>query len=144
MRAWLIAVAFLGVGCGSADASGLCSTNADCAAGLVCDYGSSRCRAPVRPDAGAQPCTSDAECASGLCQSGSCACTQDTWTSYASGALSAHCGGCHGWASSFGTTASNSTGIRANLESGAMPLNGTLPQSDRDRLVRWIDCGMPQ
>jgi len=118
---------FVGAGCGGpVGTAAQCLTNTDCGSGQVCDYATSRCVVSTPKDASALVCS------------------QDTWTNYASQAMSTNCGGCHGWAGSRTSIAQDAVRIRANIATDSMPPNVGLPQTDRYRLLNWIDCGMPQ
>lgn len=141
-RAALLLAALLPA-CGPTGTDAKCVSDRDCASGQTCSYATQRCRTPSGPDAGPIPCSADSECASGLCAGGACACTRDTWASYASGALAASCASCHGWPNALDSTRTRSLAIRGKLVNDAMPPNGGLPPDVRDRLVRWIDCGLP-
>ena len=134
-------MALLAAGCGASGTTP-CVTNQDCGSGLVCEYKSSQCVAPpAGPDAG-QSCAADAECPSGLSSSGTCACTKDSWSSYAQGLMQTSCAGCHGWATSLSAVKSEAS-LRGNIEANAMPPNQGLPVDDQQRMLRWINCGMP-
>jgi hypothetical protein len=115
-------------GCGgSATTSVQCLTNSDCSGGQVCNYGTGQCTVSAAGDAGSSACTST-----------------DTWTNYAAATMGANCGSCHGWAGSRTAVVQDAIGIRARIASGAMPPRGGLSQTDRARLLGWIDCGLPQ
>ena len=79
-------------------------------------------------------------------------CTTDTWSNFAARTLNTTCAACHtaGFmpnVQSYAAVVNESSNIRTYLQQKLMPPPGSLPalsQSDNDRLVKWIDCSLPQ
>lgn len=71
-------------------------------------------------------------------------CTPDTWTNYSSAAFRNNCSGCHSWATSYSKVASRQYSIAADISSGSMPRGSSLPASDKTRMLKWLNCGLPQ
>ncbi|MHB8418397.1 MAG: hypothetical protein ACYDCL_10000 [Myxococcales bacterium] len=106
-------------GNGGAACAGIC-----CSSGDVCDPGlGCVVQSNVQPDGG---------------------CGTDTWSNYADGFFQVNCDVCHSNYDSYAGVAADSARIESDLTSGAMPLGGGLSQQDQQRIIAWINCGMPQ
>ena len=79
---------------------------------------------------------------SSVSSSSAAACT-DTWRSYARALFTRRCNGCHAFTTR-DAVASSELDIRAAVINGTMPLDGILMASTQARVLRWMDCGMPQ
>jgi hypothetical protein len=91
-------------------------------------------------------CTpSDAVCGTG--KTSALLTCNDSWENYASGFFSSTCiGSCHRHDTMFTTLAAVqglADAIRLEVDSGAMPLDQTLPDAQRRRLLTWLACGAP-
>jgi|GEM_PF-2993853 len=71
----------------------------------------------------------------------------DTWQNYANGFFATTCiGSCHRHDQSFATVdlvRGRADAVRQKVESGAMPLDSTLSEAERLRLLTWLACGAP-
>lgn len=122
-----------------------CAGPEDCAADEFCDAETVSCR-PALPDGGSA-LASDAGTNrpdAGAASPDAGGCTADTWASFAQSSFSTNCSSCHSFVSTYSGVSSRASKIRSKLASGAMPPEGGLGQSERDRLVRWLDCGLPR
>ncbi len=76
---------------------------------------------------------------------GSTCTSPDTWTNYASNWFATYCSRCHSDAwSSYANVQSDSQSLQDVISSGAMPRGGGLSEAERQRLLAWIACGLPQ
>lgn len=162
MRAPLALLPLLAACAGAPSSAGPCASDAECPASMACVGGA--CRDAVRCTSNAQckarercdlarsvclavpdgtACTAAADCGNGACIDGACTCTSDGWTSYARGVFASYCLSCHSWASSYPDVKATAASIAPRVSSGAMPMNRSMPQADRDRLTRYLECGAP-
>ena len=139
---WRLSIVLAAAGC-AASPSATCVNDRDCATGEVCHYNTGQCTAASAGADAGQACQADGECGSGLCSAGTCACTRDGWSSYASGFFAANCTRCHGWAGSLSEVQRKAGSLRGNLEANAMPPNLGVSADDQARMLRWLDCGTP-
>ena len=58
--------------------------------------------------------------------------------------LEPYCAKCHGWTAKYQSVADISASIKIQVESGKMPVSGTLPSAQRDKLLAWIASGAPE
>jgi hypothetical protein len=71
-------------------------------------------------------------------------CTPDTWAGWSKGFFSAHCTGCHSWASSYSSVKNKQSTCASYIQSGQMPQGETLSAADKTRVLKWLNCGSPQ
>ncbi len=88
--------------------------------------------------------SSSSSSSSGGSSTGPAQCTPDTWSNYASNFFNTNCAGCHSQFGSYSGVQSDSSRIESKIQSGSMPPYGGLSASDQQRIVAWINCGMPQ
>ncbi len=75
---------------------------------------------------------------------GSTSCGADTWTNYAKTWFDGNCSGCHSTEfSTYQAVAGAQSRIDSRISSGSMPPGG-LSSSDRQRILSWFSCNMPQ
>ena len=89
--------------------------------------------------------TSTGGATAGTVTGGGNACTPDGWDNYAAAKFSTWCSGCH--ALGFSTLAAvknDQTAIEARIKSKNMPQGKTLDSDTYTRLIKWMDCGLPQ
>ena len=72
------------------------------------------------------------------------ACTTDTWSSWAHGFFGNNCVGCHSQFDSYSGVSSDRSGIQSRISSGNMPQGSTLSPADKQRILKWLSCGLPQ
>ncbi len=72
---------------------------------------------------------------------GSCA---DNWASFASGFFTTNCTACHGQFATYSSVVADAVNIQSRLQSGSMPPTGGVSSQDRQRILAWIACGMPE
>ena len=76
---------------------------------------------------------------------GAAGCTGDTYASYGATFFAGRCDGCHGAAySSYAAVSASAKQIQAEISNGSMPKGPPLPASERDRILLWFKCGLPQ
>ena len=112
-----------------------CGRPCDCPTGDTCDA-NDQCVASTGGGAGG---------GSGGAGGGGGSCGADTWTNYASQWFRTTCSNCHG--SEFGTyqaVKGVQTAITGEISSQAMPPGGGLSNSERQRILSWFGCAMPQ
>ena len=71
-------------------------------------------------------------------------CTTDKWSGWPSSFMSNNCAGCHGFASSYSGVSQNAGNCNSDIQSGRMPQGGSLSDADKNRIVLWLSCGLPQ
>jgi hypothetical protein len=80
-----------------------------------------------------------------------CSPNSDTWSNYADGFFTSNCQTCHSQYptqltqfTSFQNVQNASSNIQAQIGYEYMPLQHTLTQDERARILNWLDCGLPQ
>ena len=71
-------------------------------------------------------------------------CTPDTWANWSKTMLSNNCRGCHSWAGTYSSVQSRSSDCQTRISSGNMPKGSSLSASDKQRILKWFSCGLPQ
>jgi hypothetical protein len=71
-------------------------------------------------------------------------CGADTWTSYAKTWFEGNCAGCHYTEfSTYQAVSSSHPAIVSRVSSGNMPPGG-LSSAEKQRILDWFSCNMPQ
>lgn len=78
--------------------------------------------------------------------SGPSTCTADTYSNFAQGLFTTECVSCHSNMSTYAGIQSQSAAIQSQVSQNMMPLAPAPPLSDSDkqRLLTWFSCGLPQ
>jgi len=71
-------------------------------------------------------------------------CTPDTWSNYAHSFMTANCTYCHGQFNTYSNVQSDQSSIQSRISSGNMPQDHSLSSSDKQRILTWLSCGLPQ
>lgn len=142
--------------CGTA-----CFSDADCQSGARCFVFSGRterncypdvanCGAVVDTDGGVVTVPDAGHVVdAGVPDAGAMACTTDTWSNFAQNLLVTQCIACHDhthrFNNSYSSVNSNRTTIRRDISNGSMPRSPqAITASEKTRIIKWIDCGLPQ
>ncbi len=121
-----------------------CGPPCACSGGDVCDAATGLCRPGGTGGGGGGSGGGVGGGGGATGGGGGSSCGTDTWTNYASGWFSGNCARCHG--SEFGgysLVQSRGSQLSSRISSGSMPPGGLLP-ADRQRILSWFACNMPQ
>jgi hypothetical protein len=71
-------------------------------------------------------------------------CTTETWSNFAQGFFSSNCVSCHSEFETYSGVSQESSDIESRISDGSMPKNGTLSSTEKQDILDWLTCGLPE